>query len=144
MNIAKLSKGAMIGTALGAGIALGSVILAAALQFAVVPVTAQPEEPARAADTMVKAEVVKAANTVVKIENFTFNQQRVTVKVGTTVTWVNEDDIPHTATSSTKLFNSKTLDTNDKFSFTFTTPGTYEYFCALHPHMRGSIVVEAQ
>ena len=78
-----------------------------------------------------------------KIENFTFDQQRITIKVGTTVTWVNDDDIPNTATSTNKLFNSKVLDTNDKFSFTFTTPGTYEYFCALHPHMKGSIVVEA-
>ena len=85
---------------------------------------------------------VRAADTEVKIDNFTFNPQTVTVKAGTTVTWVNHDDIPHTATSKTGLFKSKALDTDDKFSFTFTTPGTFEYFCALHPHMTGSIVVE--
>jgi amicyanin len=79
----------------------------------------------------------------VKIDNFTFTPQRVTVKAGTTVTWTNEDDIPHVVASSTKAFKSKTLDTDDKFSFTFTTAGTYEYFCSLHPHMTGTIVVEA-
>ncbi len=82
-------------------------------------------------------------DTSVKIDNFTFNPPRATVKAGTTVTWVNEDDIPHTITSTTKQFKSKTLDTDDKFSFTFTMPGTYDYFCSLHPHMTGTIVVEA-
>ena len=79
----------------------------------------------------------------VKIDNFTFNPQRITVKAGTTVTWTNGDDIPHTVTSSAKLFKSKVLDTDDKFSFTFATPGVYEYFCSLHPHMTAAVVVEA-
>ena len=83
-----------------------------------------------------------AADTAVKIDNFTFAPQRVTVKAGTTVTWTNQDDIPHTVTSATKAFRSKALDTDDKFSFTFTTAGVYEYFCSLHPHMTGTIVVE--
>jgi plastocyanin len=78
----------------------------------------------------------------VKIDNFTFTPQRVTVKAGTTVTWTNQDDIPHTVASATKAFRSKALDTDDKFSFTFTTAGVYEYFCSLHPHMTGTIVVE--
>jgi plastocyanin len=65
------------------------------------------------------------------------------VKAGTTVTWINEDDAPHTVASSNKLFKSKALDTGDKFSFTFTTPGTYAYFCSVHPHMTGTVVVEA-
>jgi amicyanin len=79
----------------------------------------------------------------VGIDNFTFTPANLTVKAGTTVTWTNRDDIPHTVTSSAKLFKSKALDTDDKFSFTFTTPGSYEYFCSLHPHMTGKIVVEA-
>jgi amicyanin len=79
----------------------------------------------------------------VQIDEFTFAPQQVTVKAGTTVTWINDDDVPHTVASSTKAFKSKTLDTKDKFSFTFTTPGTYEYFCSLHPHMTGAVVVEA-
>ena len=89
------------------------------------------------------AVAARAADLEVKIDNFTFTPQRLTVKAGTTVTWTNEDDIPHTVASSTKAFKSKALDTDDKFSFTFTTPGSYEYFCSLHPHMTGAIVVEA-
>ncbi len=84
-----------------------------------------------------------AADAAVKIDNFTFDPPRLTVKAGTTVTFTNVDDIPHTVASVTKAFRSTALDTNDKFAFTFTTPGTYEYFCSLHPHMKGTIVVEA-
>jgi plastocyanin len=81
-------------------------------------------------------------DTAVKIDNFTFTPQRVNVKAGTTVTWTNQDDIPHTVASASKAFRSNALDTDDKFSFTFTTAGVYEYFCSLHPHMTGTIVVE--
>ena len=85
-----------------------------------------------------------AANVVVKIDNFAYTPQTITVKAGDTVTWTNGDDIPHTVTSKTGVFRSKALDTDDKFTFTFATPGTFPYFCALHPHMTGSIVVETQ
>ena len=85
----------------------------------------------------------QAADAEVQIDQFAFAPQRVTVKAGTTLIWINDDDIPHTVTSSNKSFKSNALDTKDKFSFTFTTPGTYEYFCSLHPHMTGTIVVEA-
>jgi plastocyanin len=85
----------------------------------------------------------KAANVEVKISNFTFSPQQVTVKAGDTVTWVNHDDIPHTVTSKTFMFRSKPLDSDDKFSFTFATAGSFPYFCSLHPHMTGTIVVEA-
>jgi plastocyanin len=78
----------------------------------------------------------------VEIDNFAFSPERVTVKTGTTVTWLNADDTPHTVASSSKLFKSKALDTDDSFSFTFTTPGVYQYFCSLHPHMTGTVVVE--
>ena len=84
-----------------------------------------------------------ATDAEVDIDQFTFYPQRITVKAGTTVTWINEDDVPHTVASSGKVFKSKALDTADKFSFTFTTPGTYDYFCSLHPHMTGAVVVEA-
>jgi amicyanin len=79
----------------------------------------------------------------VGIDNFTFNPQKLTVKAGTTVTWTNMDDIPHAIAAVSKQFKSKTLDTDDAYSFTFTTPGSYEYFCSLHPHMTGTVVVEA-
>jgi plastocyanin len=78
------------------------------------------------------------------IDNFTFTPATLTVKTGTTVTWINKDDIPHAIASATGAFTkSKALDTDDSYSFTFTTPGTYKYFCYLHPRMVGSIVVEA-
>jgi plastocyanin len=79
--------------------------------------------------------------TKVTIDNFTFAPAELTVKVGTTVTWTNHDDIPHTVVSAGK-FRSKTMDTDDSFSFTFTAAGDYKYFCSLHPHMTGMIKVE--
>ena len=78
-----------------------------------------------------------------KIDNFSFGPQTLTVPVGTTVTWTNRDDIPHTVVANDKSFRSKTLDTDDSYTFTFTTPGSFAYFCSLHPHMTGTIVVEA-
>jgi plastocyanin len=81
--------------------------------------------------------------TEVKITDFTFSPSALTVAIGTTVTWTNEDDAPHTVDATTRAFGSGVLDTDQRFSFTFTTPGTYKYFCALHPHMTGTIVVQA-
>jgi plastocyanin len=75
------------------------------------------------------------------IDNFTFTPQRMTVRAGTTIKWTNKDDIPHAIASVGKVFRSKTLDTDDSYEFTFTTPGTYDYFCSLHPHMTGTVVV---
>jgi plastocyanin len=86
----------------------------------------------------------RAETVEVKIDNFTFTPQQITVKAGDTVTWINHDDIPHTVTSKTFIFRSKAMDTDDKFSFTFATPGSFPYFCSLHPHMTGTIVVEAK
>jgi len=84
-----------------------------------------------------------AAASAVSIDNFTFTPQTLTVKAGTTVTWTNKDDIPHGIASDNNAFRrSKALDTDDKFAFTFTTPGTYKYFCYVHPHMTGTIVVQ--
>jgi amicyanin len=88
--------------------------------------------------------IARAEDTTVRIGNFTFDPPQLTVKAGTTVTWRNEDDIPHTIASMERKFKSKTLDTEDGYSFTFTAPGTYAYFCSLHPHMTGTIVVETK
>jgi amicyanin len=84
-----------------------------------------------------------AENPMVKIEDFTFSPASLTVKIGAAVTWLNKDDIPHTVVSKNRVFKSKALDTGDSFSFTFNEAGTYEYFCSLHPHMTGTIVVES-
>jgi plastocyanin len=78
----------------------------------------------------------------VKIDNFSFAPVEISVSAGTTVTWTNHDDIPHTVVSTDKVFKSKVLDTDDKYSYTFTKPGTYPYFCSVHPKMTGTVVVK--
>jgi len=77
----------------------------------------------------------------IDITGFMFAPQPLDVPVGTTVTWVNHDPIPHTIAQSAHLFRSAALDTDDRFSFTFTTPGTFQYFCTLHPQMVGTVHV---
>ncbi|HZZ90627.1 MAG TPA: cupredoxin family copper-binding protein [Caulobacteraceae bacterium] len=78
----------------------------------------------------------------VAIENFTFGPPVLTVAAGTTVTWTNEDDIPHTVRAVDNAFHSKAMDTADSYSFTFAKPGVYSYFCSLHPKMVGKVVVK--
>jgi plastocyanin len=84
----------------------------------------------------------QASTTEVKIDNFSFGPATLTVAPGTTVTWINHDDIPHTVVSTDGLFKSKVLDTDEKFSFTFTKAGNYPYFCSIHPKMTASVVVK--
>ena len=79
----------------------------------------------------------------VKISNLTFTPQTITVAAGTTVTWTNDDDLPHTVVAIDKSFRSKPLDTGDQFSFTFAKPGQYAFFCSIHPMMTGKVVVKA-
>jgi plastocyanin len=83
-----------------------------------------------------------SAAATVKIDNFVFGPQTLTVPVGTTVTWTNSDDIPHTSVSTDGVFKSKVLDTDEKFSYTFTKAGTYPYYCTIHPKMTGKVVVQ--
>jgi amicyanin len=117
----KVVWGALLPSALGAATAIVLVAVVA-------PIRAQ----------------TAAATIAVSIDNFTFNPQTLTVKAGATVTWTNKDDIPHgIAWAGGAFAKSKALDTDDVYSFTFTTPGTYKYFCYIHPHMTGNIVVEA-
>jgi plastocyanin len=78
----------------------------------------------------------------VTIENFNFTPATITVSVGATVTWVNDDDVPHTVTASDKSYSSQSIDSNAQFSHTFTAPGTYSYFCAIHPFMTAKVVVQ--
>lgn len=79
----------------------------------------------------------------VKIDNFSFGPATITIPAGSTVTWTNNDDVPHVVTSDdNKMFKSKALDTDDHFSFTFTKPGTYNYYCEIHPKMTAKIVVQ--
>ena len=118
-------RNAVIAASLGAATA---TLVAPFLTAIILPVSAQ--------------NAAQDAPGAVGIDNFTFNPQKLTVKAGTTVTWTNQDDIPHAIAAVSKQFKSKALDTGDAYSFTFTTPGAYEYFCSLHPHMTGTVVVE--
>src|SRR6266566_8326484 len=77
-----------------------------------------------------------------KIDNFSFGPADLTISAGTTITWTNQDDVPHVVASDDKLFKSNPLDTDDHFSFTFTKPGTYVYYCAIHPKMMAKVVVQ--
>ena len=83
-----------------------------------------------------------AANADIKIDNFSFGPETLTVPVGTTVTWTNRDDIPHTVVSTDGVFKSKVRDTDEKFSYTFAKAGTYPYYCSVHPKMTGKVVVQ--
>jgi plastocyanin len=84
-----------------------------------------------------------ASSSEIKIDNFSFGPATVTIPAGTTITWTNNDDVPHVVSSDdNKMFKSKALDTDDHFSFTFTKPGTYNYYCAIHPKMVAKIVVQ--
>jgi plastocyanin len=98
---------------------------------------------AAAAITGPGAQAAAAAGPTVNIDNFVFGPEAITVPVGTTVTWVNRDDIPHTVVANDKSFKSKVMDTDERFSFTFTKPGEFGYFCSLHPHMVGKVIVKA-
>jgi plastocyanin len=82
------------------------------------------------------------ATDVITIDNFTFTPKELTVAAGTTVKWVNHDDIPHTVVNKDKAFRSTALDTDDSFSYTFASAGTFDYFCGLHPHMVGKVIVK--
>jgi plastocyanin len=107
--------------------------LAVALPLALAAVLVLQPTRARSED--------KAANQV-SVDNFSFGPATLTVAVNTTVTWVNKDDVPHTIASTDGLFKSKALDTDDKYTYTFTKAGTYNYFCSIHPKMVGKIVVQ--
>jgi plastocyanin len=89
-----------------------------------------------------KAQQPAAATAEVKIDNFSFGPGTLTVAVGTTAVWTNHDDIPHTVVSTDGVFKSKVLDTDEKFSYTFTKAGTFPYFCSIHPKMTGKVVVQ--
>lgn len=88
------------------------------------------------------AEAAQGSATEVRIDNFAFGPQTLTISAGTTVTWINRDDIPHTVVSTDGVFKSKVLDTDDKFSYTFAKAGTYPYFCSIHPKMTAKVVVQ--
>ena len=82
------------------------------------------------------------AKYAVKIDNYSFTPQTITVPAGATVTWTNADDVPHTVAADDMAFHSKAMDTDEQYSHTFDQPGTYKYFCTVHPKMTGTVIVE--
>jgi plastocyanin len=82
-----------------------------------------------------------AANAQIIIDNFTFSPTPLMVKAGTTVTWVNHDDIPHSVVCPDLKVKSHPMDTDETFAYKFEQAGTYDYMCGLHPHMHGQVVV---
>lgn len=110
--------------------ALGTIVLSAAVIMGI-------SSPGMA----VRAESKSVPGTQIKIDNFSFGPD-LTVPAGTTVTWTNNDDVPHVVASDSRIFKSQPLDTDDHFSYTFTKPGTYLYYCMIHPKMTARIVVQ--
>jgi plastocyanin len=92
--------------------------------------------------TRAKSEETKASTMEVRVDNFTFGPDTLTVPENSTVTWVNKDDVPHVIASNDGLFKSKALDTDDKYSYTFSKAGRYSYYCSIHPKMVGKVVVQ--
>jgi len=108
----------------------------AALGLGMAPVGALPE-------ALPAGEAAAAASpAVIRIDNFSFTPPTLVVAPGTTVTWTNADDSPHSVREKDGKFKSAALDTNDTFSQTFTAPGEYNYFCSIHPYMTAKIVVK--
>ena len=99
-------------------------------------------EPAMAAQMETAAPQAAAPQTLnISIDNFTFTPAQLTIPAGSRIVWINRDDAPHTVVSDTRIFSSKALDTDDRFEHVFTTPGTYPYFCSIHPHMTAQVIV---
>lgn len=115
---------------------LGVAILLAALAAGPALSILAAAPPANSSSEVVAGEVA------IKIDNFSFSPATITVPAGTTVRWTNRDDIPHTVVSDDKAFKSKALDTDENFTYTFTKPGTYGYFCSIHPKMIAKVVVQ--
>ena len=92
--------------------------------------------------TVAAQDATKKDANEITIDNFTFTPKELTIAVGTTVKWVNHDDIPHTVVEKKTSFRSKALDTDDSYSFTFASAGEFDYFCGLHPHMVGKVIVK--
>jgi plastocyanin len=121
----------------------GFVLRAATAGIAVFAILGPPASSAVQTKAATPAtRLAKAEGPQVTIDNFTFSPATLTVPSGTTVTWTNQDDMVHTVTEATRLFSSQGLETGDTYSHTFTIPGTYTYFCALHPRMTATVIVK--
>ena len=120
----------------------GSALAAGVLLTWLVSVPGTMAAQAPPSPTQAEAATAAATAPQVTVEQATFGPATLTIRAGTTVTWVNHDGDLHTVTSTQGLFASPGLDPGDTFAYRFTAPGTYPYFCAVHPHMKGTILVQ--
>ncbi|MCA1667271.1 MAG: cupredoxin family copper-binding protein [Thermomicrobia bacterium] len=139
--LARAGMLALSTSALTALIACGGTSKAAS-QPTAMPTMVMPTATGAATVQAISVAPADPAHPQVGIDNFAFGPKSLVVPVGATVLWTNHDDVPHTVTSRDKKFSSPALDTDEHFSFTFTEPGTYAYFCAIHPIMTAEIVVQ--
>src|SRR4051794_31726600 len=135
MSVALLTQARMI---MAAGCLVGLLLLTACVPLIHNPDAAMITQAVTATPALANAQT----NAQVVINNFTFTPAMLTVTLGTTVTWVNQDDTPHTVTEAAKHFGSAGLDTDDQFAYRFTAVGVYTYFCSIHPMMTGHIIVQ--
>ena len=117
-------------------------VLVAIASVMILVSTASQAQNENGSSKLVGAAAGTDAPSQVMIDNFVYSPVPLTVKVGTTVTWINHDDIPHTVDSTQGKFKSAALDTDDKFEFHFTEAGEYPFYCRIHPKMTGKIVVQ--
>lgn len=126
-------------------VAVGAALLVGAAMGIVAGTATAAPTPGAAAPASVVAERVmpdvSAASEAVTIQNFAFSPATVTIKVGTTLTWTNRDQDPHTVSATSGAFHSPTLSTGQSYQYTFTTPGRFDYLCTIHPFMTGTVVV---
>ena len=99
------------------------------------------DHPIAITDVPLEAEASTGSTHDVAVDNFSFSPGTASVAAGTTVTWTNKDDVPHNIVSTERKFKSPVLDSDERFSYRFEAPGTYKYFCSLHPRMTGQIIV---
>ena len=134
MQISKMKQFANLKWSVAALIAIASVMILVG--------TASQAQRENGPGTLVRTAAGTDAAPQVMIDNFVYSPVPLTVKVGTTVTWINHDDIPHTVDSTQGKFKSAALDTDDKFEFRFTEAGEYPFYCRIHPKMTGKIIVQ--
>ena len=125
-----------------ANLKLSIAVLIAIASVMIFASTASEAQHENGSGKLVRTAAGTDAASQVMIDNFVYSPVPLTIKVGTTVTWINHDDIPHTVDSTQGKFKSAALDTDDKFEFKFTEAGEYPFYCRIHPKMTGKIIVQ--
>jgi len=134
----------LVGVAIAVGLAAGPT--AVTTPVATAPVVVKQVMPGMSMPPAISPAAVSGqdapvASDAVTIQNFAFSPATVTIKAGTTLTWTNRDQDPHTVSAMSGAFHSPTLNTGQSYQYTFTTPGRFDYLCTIHPFMTATVVV---